>query len=189
MAQQIDSTLKELRTKKISDSFFLMIIFKALEIGTLTSETALSTLQTHGFALRPEYAHSQKDLPEPMNIDVENSFSNDTETTFLSETTHSSACSPNEDIDPRLLQSPIIDNSFKYPIFISHPTTSWEAAAKNTNKDANFDELLRRYKSLLHFTEKSNQVKSIPIGITSFKRAFEHLTTVFIPRLVCCLLL
>jgi hypothetical protein len=77
------------------------------------------------------------------------------------------------------------ENPFDFPNLISRPAKSWEAAAKRT-EPTDFDkELLTHYIKLLNLTEKSNQLKKIPIYITSYKRAIEHLKEIFFKRLVC----
>jgi hypothetical protein len=88
LAQKVESTLEALPDEILPDSLLISVIFKALEIGTLTIESALKTLQHHGITLRAEY-HFQKELQEPMNPDVPPNLSNETENKLPSEPTPS----------------------------------------------------------------------------------------------------
>jgi len=61
LAQNVESTLEALPPNEIlPDPLLINVVFKALEIGTLTMESALKTLEHHGITLRAEY-HFQKD--------------------------------------------------------------------------------------------------------------------------------
>lgn len=187
LAQKVESTLEALPDEKLPDSLLISIIFKALEIGTLTMESALKTLQHHGITLRAEY-HFQKELQEPMNPDVQTNLSNETENNLLSEPTPSNSSlfqQRSEDSPIMEPQNPAEQNPFYFPNLISRPAKSWEAAAKRTELSDFDKELLTHYIKLLNLTEKSNQLKKIPIYITSYKRAIEHLKDIFIKRLVC----
>jgi hypothetical protein len=109
-----------------------------------------------------------------MNPDVQTNLSND----LPSEATPS-----NSSVEV----SPIMDsaeNPFDFHGLISRPAKSWEAAAKRTDPTDFDKDLLTHYISLLNLTGKSNQLKKIPIHITSYKRAIEHLKEIFIKRLV-----
>jgi len=182
LAQEVESTLEALPDETLPDSLLISIIFKALEIGTLTMESALKTLQHHGITLRAEY-HFQKELQEPMNPDVQTNLSNETENNPPEPTpSNSSLFQQHSAIEDSPIMEP--QNPFEFPNLISRPAKSWEAAAKRT-EPTDFDkELLTHYVKLLNLTEKSNQLKKIPIYIISYKRAIEHLKEIFIKRLI-----
>jgi hypothetical protein len=153
-------------------------------------ESALKTLQHHGITLRAEY-NFQKEPLEPMNLDVQTNLStSDTEINLLSETTPSNSSlfqplSANEDNPTMEPQIPVTESSFYFPTLISQPAKTWEAAAKRSDLTDFDKELSKRYKNLLNLTESSNQVKKLPIYISSYKRASDHLKDIFIKRLVC----
>lgn len=175
MAQQIDVSLKSLVKAKADVSLVTTLIFKAVEIGTLTTQSALKALDHCGLSVhhKRDYFHQDIISTTLPRINYHNS-----DTTADSIPNNES----NDYEDP-------MDNDITHTFdnFIAHPTTAWLKSYEASHPDANSQEcknLLNGYKSLLSLTENSSNVKFIPKCINNFKRAFLHIQNIFIPRLV-----
>jgi hypothetical protein len=187
MAKQIDVSLK---SAKADVSLVTTLIFKAVEIGTLTTESALKALDQCDLSVHrnSDYFHQDK-IPTPLPMINSPLPNNQIQTlNYNNSDTTTDSIPNNEDND---FDDPM-DNDITHTFdnFIAHPTTAWLKSYEASHPDANSQEcknLLNGYKSLLSLTENSSNVKFIPKCINNFKRAFLHIQNIFIPRLVCFL--
>ncbi len=163
-----------------------MVIFKSLEIGTSTTQSIMNSLERHGISILFNLQYFHQELPDdlifeasPRADDIPSSTYNDDPNTHIGHNKNDQGIHNNKNDQ----------DNINFKEYIAQPTKAWPQAYNlfRSNEDANtslkYENLLTAYKNLMN-TSASTSVKQLPKGISTFKRAFEHLKAIFIPRLV-----
>ncbi len=186
MAQQVDKSLTTLINAKVDDTQIIMLIFKSLEIGTLTTQSTMNSLEQHGISFHINRQYFHQELPNDLIFEASLHTNDIPSATYNNDpNTHI-----NNNNDQDIPNNKNDQDNINFSEYIAQPTKAWTQAYNlfRSNADANaslkYENLLTTYKNLMNLTSTSTSVKQLPKGISTFKRAFEHLKAIFIPRLV-----
>lgn len=163
------------------------MMFKSLEIGAVNSESLLTCLTHCGITveIKHNFLHNEYSHPCTNNDHDDNIFTiNNDNNTASNDSTELNNYNNNK------FQTNENNTNLFSPDFTSQPNLLWKnnrgnLLSKESPTGTKNCQLFEKYIELLNLTKSSNSLKCIPKFISEYRRAKEHFTDIFIPRLVC----